>query len=45
MSSECGVETSCYICLRSRPVDPDVVCSLVSDNVENEDDRMTGVTE
>ena len=26
-----------YICLRSRPVDPNVVCSLVSRNVENND--------
>ena len=29
-----GVESS-SICLRSRPVDPDVVCSSVSRNVEN----------
>ena len=28
------------ICLRSRPVDPDVVCPLVSSNVENSD-QMT----
>ena len=29
-----------HICLRSRPRDPDVVCSLVRSNVENSD-RMT----
>ena len=36
-----------HICLRSRPVDPDVVrvcvCpSVTIDNVENDEDRMTG---
>ena len=43
------LEISKCFCLRSRPVSPDVVRVLVSqsvsDNVENDGDRMTGVTE
>ena len=43
----CGKVDIQYVCLRSRPGDPNVMCQLVSSNVENKGmktlcDMMTG---
>ena len=38
-SRRSGEQASIFNCLRSRPVDPDVVCLFVRDNIENNDEK------